>query len=140
MWKACLVAHLFNLDGQVALVTGSSARLGFEMAKGLASVGATVLPISRSLENLEPRVLAIKAESGNAEAAPFDVADNKAGDSVISNIADPFGGDSTFWRQTSDSAGIKIFHRRKQLTMNMRDSSRLVNATAAFHLANESAK
>ncbi|HIM96281.1 MAG TPA: SDR family NAD(P)-dependent oxidoreductase, partial [Gammaproteobacteria bacterium] len=34
---------IFDLSGRVALVTGSTQGLGFEMAKGLAKAGAHVL-------------------------------------------------------------------------------------------------
>lgn len=42
----------FNLDGQIALVTGASFGLGRAMAAGLAEAGADVAGISRDRENL----------------------------------------------------------------------------------------
>src|SRR3954451_19076385 len=43
------VTELFDLSGRVALVTGATGHLGFEMATGLAEAGAAIVVASRSL-------------------------------------------------------------------------------------------
>jgi len=47
-------APLFDLTGQVALITGASRGLGQHFARALALAGADVVIISRSRETLEP--------------------------------------------------------------------------------------
>src|SRR5689334_13446836 len=44
---------LFNFTGKIALVTGGSRGLGYQMVKALAERGADVIIASRKLENCE---------------------------------------------------------------------------------------
>jgi NAD(P)-dependent dehydrogenase (short-subunit alcohol dehydrogenase family) len=48
-----VVDKLFDFTGKVALVTGGSRGLGYEMVKGLASRGADVVIASRKAQNCE---------------------------------------------------------------------------------------
>ena len=48
-------SSLFDLTGQVALVTGASRGLGWAMAQRLAAAGATVVLNGRDASTLEPR-------------------------------------------------------------------------------------
>lgn len=59
---------MFDLTGKVALLTGASKGMGFEMAKGLAEHGATVVISSRSQEELDTAAAAIN-EAVGAERA-----------------------------------------------------------------------
>lgn len=45
--------NMFSLHGRVALVTGSSQGLGFEIARGFADAGATGIIQGRSAEKAE---------------------------------------------------------------------------------------
>ncbi len=44
---------MFSLKGRVAVVTGASSGLGYQMAKGFAGQGADVVIMARRLEKLE---------------------------------------------------------------------------------------
>jgi len=68
-----LPVSLFDLAGRRALVTGSSSGIGFELARGLAQHGASVLLNGRDPARLEAAVNTLRAEGLNAAAAPFDV-------------------------------------------------------------------
>lgn len=68
----------FRLDGRTALITGSGRGLGWEMAKGLAEAGATVLLHGRSRERLKPRIEELRAAGYGADALCFDMADRVA--------------------------------------------------------------
>lgn len=79
-------ANLFDLSGQVALVTGANRGLGFHAAKGLAEAGAHVLINSRDATSVAKAVEQIQAAGGSAEALPFDVADIKAINAAFEHI------------------------------------------------------
>ncbi|WP_428031859.1 SDR family oxidoreductase [Ancylobacter sp.] len=82
----------FRLDGRVALVTGAGRGLGFEMAKSLASAGASVVINGRHAGRLEAAAAALAAETGRVvDTAPFDVADPDAGRAAIAAIAQRHG-------------------------------------------------
>ncbi|GAA6208712.1 SDR family oxidoreductase [Cognatishimia sp. WU-CL00825] len=66
---------VFSLAGQRALITGSSAGLGFEIAKLLASAGAEVWVNGRQKTDVHQAVEYIGV---NARSAIFDVADHSA--------------------------------------------------------------
>ncbi|SPH21435.1 7-alpha-hydroxysteroid dehydrogenase [Ascidiaceihabitans donghaensis] len=55
---------MFDLTGKVALLTGASKGMGFEMAKGLAEHGATVVISSRTQEDLDAAAAEINKAVG----------------------------------------------------------------------------
>ena len=65
---------MFDLSGKVALVTGSTRGLGYEMARALARQGAHVLVNGRDAIQVQRVVTALQSEGGQASAAAFDVA------------------------------------------------------------------
>ncbi len=68
------MSQLFSLAGRTALVTGSAAGLGFEIAKGMAQAGAHVLLNGRD----RSRLLAAAArlgDFGKVSLLPFDISD-----------------------------------------------------------------
>jgi NAD(P)-dependent dehydrogenase (short-subunit alcohol dehydrogenase family) len=69
-----MVDESFNLQGEVAIVTGGSQGLGKEMAKALAQNGATVVLTSRNLEKLAAVAQEIRTAGGKAEAIQGDIA------------------------------------------------------------------
>lgn len=84
-------ASLFDLTGQVALVTGAGRGLGREMARALASAGATVICGGRDSGALEQTVTDITGAGGKAEALAFDLNDGAACQQAITAIADRHG-------------------------------------------------
>ncbi|GMQ84565.1 MAG: D-threitol dehydrogenase [Acidimicrobiia bacterium] len=63
----------FRLDGQVALVTGASRGIGWDLAKALAEAGAVVAVVARDLQSLELLASEIRADGGDAIAVQLDV-------------------------------------------------------------------
>jgi NAD(P)-dependent dehydrogenase (short-subunit alcohol dehydrogenase family) len=63
---------LFDLTGQVVLITGGSRGLGREMAFGAARCGADVVIASRKMENCVATAEQIERETGRA-AMPYQV-------------------------------------------------------------------
>jgi gluconate 5-dehydrogenase len=70
---------MFNLNGKVALISGSTRGLGWAMAQSLASVGALVLINGRDAALVNSRVDELRDKGLRAEPAIFDVTDLKAG-------------------------------------------------------------
>jgi NAD(P)-dependent dehydrogenase (short-subunit alcohol dehydrogenase family) len=56
-----------QLDGKNALVTGSTAGIGFAIAHGLAREGASVFVSGRAQDRVDNAVKRIKEETGNAK-------------------------------------------------------------------------
>lgn len=67
--------ELFNLTGQVALVTGASRGLGQTFARALAKAGADLILTSRNREDLLPFAAEIEAMGRKAVALDLDVRD-----------------------------------------------------------------
>ena len=59
---------MFDLTGKVALLTGASKGMGFEMAKGLAEQGATVVISSRTQDDLDAAAAEINKAVGAERA------------------------------------------------------------------------
>lgn len=71
-------SKLFDLSGEVALVTGASSGLGEQFAKVLAANGASVVVAARRADRLASLVETISGSGGKAHAVELDVADQGA--------------------------------------------------------------
>ncbi|MFT4725931.1 MAG: gluconate 5-dehydrogenase [Granulosicoccus sp.] len=72
-------AHtLFDLSGKTALITGSSQGIGYTLAEGLASAGATIVLNGRDTEKLDSAATKLKTGNANVHVLPFDVTDHAA--------------------------------------------------------------
>ena len=67
------VKELFNLQGRVSVVTGGATGIGFQMAKGLAEAGSSIVICSRKLENCEQAAHEIEKLGVKALAVACDV-------------------------------------------------------------------
>jgi NAD(P)-dependent dehydrogenase (short-subunit alcohol dehydrogenase family) len=67
---------LFDLSGQVALVTGTSRGLGQYLARALARAGADLILTSRKRDDLRPFEAEIKALGRRAASLSLDVRDH----------------------------------------------------------------
>ena len=67
--------ELFDLSGQVALVTGASRGLGQHFARALAKAGADLILTSRKQEDVEPFAAEMEALGRKAVALELDVRD-----------------------------------------------------------------
>src|SRR5262249_37308217 len=71
-------AELFDLTGQVALVTGASSGLGVRFAQCLAENGAAVALVARRVDRLAAVKAEIERAGGRAAAIAADVLDRAA--------------------------------------------------------------
>jgi 3-oxoacyl-[acyl-carrier protein] reductase len=83
---------MFRLDGRIALVTGGSRGIGRACCEALAEQGATVVVNYVKGEAAAREVAdAIAGKGGKADVAGFDVADSKAVDAAVDQIAKTHG-------------------------------------------------
>ena len=86
------VRDLFNLDGKVALVTGSARNLGYDMAEALAEAGADVAITSRTLANAEAAAERIRVGTGRRVLAlQVDVREESAIERLVDAVLAEFG-------------------------------------------------
>jgi gluconate 5-dehydrogenase len=64
---------MFRLDGRLALVTGSSAGIGYALAAALASAGARVVLNGRNRDKLREAATSLRNQGYRIEEMPFDV-------------------------------------------------------------------
>ncbi|APO70681.1 gluconate 5-dehydrogenase protein (plasmid) [Rhizobium gallicum] len=65
--------RLFDLTNKVALVTGGSTGIGYEIADGLCSMGARVVIVARKEERLQRAVKELSSKGYDVEAIRADV-------------------------------------------------------------------
>jgi gluconate 5-dehydrogenase len=130
------MSDLFSLDGQVALVTGSSRGLGFAVAEALAAHGARVVLNGRTAESLKAKTRTLTARGLEAESLPFDVTDATAVADALHGIARRHGRLDVL----VNNAGIQ--HRVPLTDWADEDWERVIaaNLSACFRLAREAAK
>lgn len=144
-----MTAHLFDVAGRVALVTGSSRGIGKALAGGLLAGGATVVLNGRSIRALEEardtlaeelgRTPIIKSfdvtESGavetgvaaiEAEAGPIDILVNNAGIQRRSSVIDC---DDDSWRDVLASNLTSAFLVSRSVARRMapRGRGKIIN-------------
>jgi gluconate 5-dehydrogenase len=86
-----MTLEIFSLQGRTALITGSSQGIGFALARGLASAGATVVLNGRGVERLAAAAKTLRAEGASVEEMAFDVTDSSAVKAAIDRIETQIG-------------------------------------------------
>lgn len=82
----------YDFNGQVAIITGGSQGLGFEMARALAEAGATVVISSRNSERCKNAAGSLSAGTGStAIARTADVTDETDVEQLISSVTEDLG-------------------------------------------------
>jgi len=77
------VQDLFDLSGQVALVTGGSRGLGLQIAEALGEAGATLMLSSRKAADLEEAVAHLKARGIDAQWIAADASDEAQARGIV---------------------------------------------------------
>ncbi|MGI9373825.1 MAG: SDR family NAD(P)-dependent oxidoreductase [Hyphomicrobiales bacterium] len=129
-------ADLFNLSGEVALVTGASSGLGWNFAKVLAAHGARVVLAARRIEKLEDLKSEIEADGGEAICVALDIAESAQIAPALDQAEAAFGPVTIL----VNNAGIAETH--KVLDMPEESWQRVldVNLNGVWYMAQQSAK
>ncbi|MBT9493966.1 MAG: SDR family oxidoreductase [Paucibacter sp.] len=77
------VQDLFDLSGQVALITGGSRGLGLQIAESLGEAGATIMLTARKAADLEEAVAHLQARGITAHSIASDAADETQAVAVV---------------------------------------------------------
>ncbi len=86
------MSDLFDLNGQVALITGASRGLGKEMAIALAEAGADLVVGSRHKDDIEKAAEEISETNiARVRAIELDVTDRESVESFVGAAVDEFG-------------------------------------------------
>jgi NAD(P)-dependent dehydrogenase (short-subunit alcohol dehydrogenase family) len=85
------IQELFDLSGQVALVTGGSRGLGLQIAESLGEAGAKIVLSSRKAADLEEAVALLQDRGIDARWIAADVADEAQARGVITQTLERLG-------------------------------------------------
>ncbi len=79
--------NLFDLTGQVAVITGTSRGLGQHFARALAKAGADLILTSRKIDTLAPFEREIKSLGRRAASFELDVRDQASIQKFVTDAA-----------------------------------------------------
>ncbi|QPF74987.1 SDR family oxidoreductase [Roseateles sp. DAIF2] len=85
------VQDLFDLSGQVALVTGGSRGLGLQMAEALGEAGAKIMLSSRKAADLEEAVAHLQARGIDARWIAADASDEAQARGIVAQTMERLG-------------------------------------------------
>jgi 3-oxoacyl-[acyl-carrier protein] reductase len=129
-------ADLFDLTGQVALVTGASSGLGVRFAQVLAENGAAVALVARRIDRLAAVKAEIERAGGRAVAIAADVLDRAAIERAFDQAEAAFGTVTIL----VNNAGVA--HGGRAVELPEAEWRRVVgtNLDAVFYCAQEAAR
>jgi len=127
---------LFDFTGKVALVTGGSRGLGYQMVKAFAERGADVIIASRKLENCEKVAEECRALGRRALAISAHVGKWDACDRLVEEAYTAFGRVDIL----VNNAGMSPRAPSHEVTEALFDSVLNLNFKGPFRLASQTAK
>lgn len=132
--------NLFSLRGQVALVTGASRGLGFEMARALAAQGATVWLGGRNLDALHAATQAIQDHDTELGGAVYplcaDLTNAELSSAALAALLEHSGRLDIL----INNAGQRRRKPLEELPSNALREMLETNLIAAWHLCREAAR
>jgi gluconate 5-dehydrogenase len=125
------VRELFDLAGTVAIVTGGSRGLGFEMAQGLGEAGASVVVTARRERWLVPAAAHLEAAGVPTLAVLADVSSAAEASRVVAQALERFGRVDTL----VNNAGISWGAPAETMPLDKWNDVLATNVTGAFLMA-----
>ena len=129
-------AKLFDMTGQVALVTGASSGLGVRFAQVLAEAGAAVALVARRADRLAAVRGEIEQAGGRAVAIAADVTDRAAMTRAFEAAEQAFGAVTVL----VNNAGVVTSERAVEVTEDEWRRVLGTNLDAVFFAAQEAAR
>jgi NAD(P)-dependent dehydrogenase (short-subunit alcohol dehydrogenase family) len=130
LFGAFLTKDMFDLKSNVAMVTGGSRGLGFEMACALAEAGADVVIGSRTKADVTNAASTISDTTGRKAAGwVLDVTDKQSVENFVGKALEKF----TKIDILVNSAGINIRAPIAKITDDNWDRIQQVNVTGVFY-------
>lgn len=126
----------FDLNDKIALVTGASRGIGYDVAKALAHAGATVVVGARDWDALETLTNEIAHAGGQAAAIKLDMKDLVQIRSAVEFCVDRYGRLDIL----VNNAGIGNAHETLDVTEADWDALIDVNLKGAFFMAQSAGK
>ena len=104
---------------QVAIITGASSGIGWELALQLADQGARIVLAARHADKLAALAEACRARGGQALAVPTDVTQPEACQALVSQAAAAYGkidmlvnnAGITMWARVDEITDLSIFEK-----------------------------
>lgn len=131
------VDHLFDLSGDVAVVTGAGRGIGEGIARVLAGAGAAVVCAARRGDEVERVAAAIRSEGGRAIAIATDVTDDRAVEALARGAIAEFG-HLDIW--INNAGGSPIQSPLTELPRAEWDATLKLNLTAIWVCTNTAAR
>jgi NAD(P)-dependent dehydrogenase (short-subunit alcohol dehydrogenase family) len=128
--------QLFDLSGQVALVTGGSRGLGYQMVKAFAAAGADVVIASRKIDNCEKVATEVRQLGRRALAVQVHAARWDDLDRMVDVVYGEFGRLDIL----VNNAGMSPPMPSHEVTEKLFDSVVGLNFKGPFRLASQVAK
>ena len=129
-------SELFDISGEIALVTGGGTGLGLAMARALAMNGARLALAGKDANSLQAAVETITELGGTAIAVPLDVSRDDAITEAFDQIEKALGPVSVL----VNNAGVAHRDKATQLTRETLRNVMGVNLDGAFMVAQETAR
>lgn len=126
----------FSLKGQVAVVTGASRGLGYEMARAVAESGARVYMTARGKDQLEQAASSLREAGLDVRTSAFDLADSDQCIAAIRAIGEAEGRLDIL----VNNAGINAWEPLAEATTATWDKVLHTNVRGPYLLCREAAR
>ncbi|MDE2597741.1 MAG: SDR family oxidoreductase [Sphingomonadales bacterium] len=130
------IAQMFDLSGQVALVTGAAQGIGQAIALRLAEAGAAVIAAGHNEAGLAATRAEIEGAGGRCETVSGDVCNNADLDAFVAKAVSAFGGIDIL---VNAVGGMHPFTPALQLDEEVFDATMARNLRSAFALSKRAA-